>query len=82
MEFNWGTECAKPLRLAGPRFMCPRQPLDDGPMSPSISSNDTNLLKTPQIIHDVFTLAEIYFLQRIANLDFLVFDHTTEVSDM
>jgi len=51
-------------------------------MSPSISSNNTNLLNTSQIIHNILALAKVYFLQRIADLDFLVFDHTAEIRDM
>jgi len=47
-----------------------------------VSSNNTDLFQTPQIIDNVFAFPEIYFLERIADFDFLVFDHAAQVRDM
>lgn len=44
--------------------------------------HNTNLLDTPQIIDDILAFSKIHFLQRITNLNFLVFDHAAEVWDM
>jgi len=63
-------------------FLCTCKTLHDKTMDSSISSNDTHLLDTSQIVHDIFTFPKINFLKRITDFDFLVFDHTTQIGNM
>ena len=51
-------------------------------MSFSVSCNNADLFETSQVIYDVLAFTEIDFLKGIADFDFLVFDHATQVGNM